>query len=267
MQRIVPGLLIAGFWFLLLLKGSVQLYCFIIALLVLAAANEYVKMVDERKTPLIDRWLLNCILAAPVVVTCIRPSAGALLPAILGSFLALICYFLYRYKDIIDSYNLFCRLVFGEVYVGVLGAHLVLLRSIPDGASWLLIASAITACSDSGAYFVGKAIGNRKLCPNISPNKTVEGAIGGIILGLAGAVFSALLFLPEINWIFLIGAAVFLTVAGIVGDLTESIIKRGTATKDSGHCLAGHGGILDRVDSLLLVCPILYYLLIFPVWQ
>ncbi len=265
MQRIVPGLLIAGLWFLLLLKGSILLYCFTIALIVLAAANEYVKMVDERKTPLIDRWLLNIILAAPVVFTCISPNAGVLLPAIIGSFLALICYFLYRYKDSTDSYNLFCRLVFGEVYIGVLGAHLVLLRFLPDGGSWLMIASAITACSDSGAYFVGKAIGSRKLCPNISPNKTVEGAIGGIVLGLAGAVLFALLFLPEVNLAFLIGAAILLTIVGIVGDLTESIIKRGTATKDSGHCLAGHGGILDRVDSLLLVCPMLYYLLIFPV--
>jgi phosphatidate cytidylyltransferase len=78
-------------------------------------------------------------------------------------------------------------------------------------------------------------------------------------------VIFALLLLPAINWLFLIGAAICLAVAGIAGDLTESIIKRGTATKDSGHCLAGHGGVLDRVDSLLFVCPILYYLLVWPV--
>jgi phosphatidate cytidylyltransferase len=265
MERIVPGLLIAGFWLLLLLKGSIHLYCFIISLIVLVAANEYVKMVDVRKIPLLERWLLNVILAAPVVVTWMHPSTSALLPAILGSFFALTCYLLYRYKDLTDSYNLFCRLVFGEMYVGVLGAHLVLLRFVPDGASWLIIASAITACSDSGAYFVGKAIGKRKLCPNISPNKTIEGAVGGVIFGLLGAVLFSLLLLPEPNWFFLTGAAIFLAGVGIVGDLTESIIKRGTATKDSGHCLAGHGGILDRVDSLLFVCPILYYLLVFPV--
>jgi phosphatidate cytidylyltransferase len=70
--------------------------------------------------------------------------------------------------------------------------------------------------------------------------------------------------LPAVNWWFLIGTAVFLAGVGIAGDLTESIIKRGTATKDSGRCLAGHGGILDRVDSLLFVGPALYYLLAFP---
>lgn len=265
MQRIVPGLLIAVFWLLLLLQGSILLFCLVVVPIVLVAANEYVHMVDSRKIVFAERWLVNCILAAPVAVTCLRPHTATLLFATLGSFFALTCYILYRYKDIADSYNLFCRLVFGVLYVGVLGAHVVLLRFVPDGGSWLIIASAITACSDSGAYFVGKAIGKKKLCPNISPNKTLEGAVGGVLCGLAGAVLFALLLLPAVNWLFLGGAAVFLAIAGIAGDLTESIIKRGTATKDSGHCLGGHGGILDRVDSLLFVCPILYYLLAFPV--
>jgi phosphatidate cytidylyltransferase len=264
MKRIVPGLLIAGFWLLLLLKGSILLFCLIIVLLVLAAANEYLKMVDPRKTAPGERWCLNVMLAAPVIVLCMTSSAATLLPAILGSFFALTGYMLYRYRDLADSFNLFCRLVFGVFYVGLLGAHLVLLRWLPDGGSWLIVASAITACSDTGAYFVGRSIGRKKLCPNISPNKTVEGAVGGVISGLAGAVLCALLFLPAVNWWFLIGTAVFLAGVGIAGDLTESIIKRGTATKDSGHCLAGHGGILDRVDSLLFVGPALYYLLAFP---
>ncbi len=265
MQRIVPGILIAGFWLLLLLQGSILQFCLVLVPIVLVAANEYVHMVDRRTTVPAERWLVNCILAAPVAVTCLRPHTATLLLTTLGSFLALTCYMLYRYKDIADGYNLFCRLVFGVFYIGVLGAHVVLLRFLADGGSWLIIASAITACSDSGAYFVGKAIGKNKLCPNVSPNKTVEGAVGGVLCGLAGAVLFALLLLPAVNWLFLIGAAVFLAIAGIAGDLTESIIKRGTATKDSGHCLGGHGGILDRVDSLLFVCPILYYLLAFPV--
>jgi len=265
MERIVPGLLIAVFWLLLLLYGSIQLFCVVIVIIVLVAADEYTKMADARKKSLLERWILNGLLAIPVVATCLKPNAGALLAAILASFLALTCYILYRYKDIGESYNLFCRLAFGELYVGVLGAHLVLLRFLPEGASWLIIASAITACSDSGAYFIGRALGKRKLCPNISPNKTVEGAVGGIFFGLMGAALFAVLLLPVFSWFFLIGAAIFLTAVGIVGDLTESMIKRGNATKDSGSCLAGHGGILDRVDSLLFVCPVLYYLLLFPV--
>ncbi len=263
MERIVPGLLIAFLWLLLLLIGSAQLFCLLIAPIVLVAANEYVKMADARKTALPERWLLNVILAMPVIVICLYPHANIILPTILGSFFALTSYFLCRYKNIVDSYNLFCRLSFGVIYIGVLGVHFVLLRFLPDGGSWLIIASSITACSDTGAYFVGRALGKRKLCRNISPNKTVEGAVGGLVLGVLGALVFAVLLLPAFNWFFIIGAAVFLGVVGIAGDLTESIIKRGTATKDSGSCLAGHGGVLDRVDSLLFVCPILYYLLVF----
>jgi phosphatidate cytidylyltransferase len=261
-NRVVPGLLIAGFWLLLLLKGSPLLFCFIAVLTVLLAADEYLRMVDPRTIHSFERWLLNICLATPVAITCLHPELAALAPALLIPFSAIICYYLYRYKDINNDLNLLCRLVFGIFYVGLLGAHLVLLRYLPEGGAWLIVGTAITSGSDTGAYFVGKAFGKRRLCPNISPNKTVEGAIGGIIAGLAAGVGFALLCLPSINWPLLLGISVLLALVGIIGDLTESIIKRGTGAKDSGRCLAGHGGILDRVDSLLFVGPVLYYLLI-----
>jgi phosphatidate cytidylyltransferase len=110
---------------------------------------------------------------------------------------------------------------------------------------------------------VGRTWGRRKLCPDISPNKTLEGAAGGVIAGTLGGLLFSLLLLPSVNVVFIIVAAVILTVTGIIGDLTESIVKRGTGTKDSGKCLGGHGGILDRVDSLLFVGPLFYYLLVF----
>ena len=94
MERIVPGLLIAGFWLLLLLKGPIQLFCLIIVIIVLVAADEYVKMADSREMRLPERWFLNFILAAPVIATCLVPNSSALLPLILGSFVALTCYFL-----------------------------------------------------------------------------------------------------------------------------------------------------------------------------
>ncbi len=220
-------------------------------------------MVDSRHIHFLERWLLNSCLAAPVVITCLYPRPATLTPAVLVSFSVAICYFLYRYKDIEDKFNFFCRLSLGILYIGMLGSHLVLLRFLPEGSAWLIVGTAITAGSDTGAYFIGKAIGKRKLCPNISPNKTIEGAVGGVLAGLAAGIGFAFLFLPSINWLFVVASSVLLSLVGIVGDLTESIIKRGTGTKDSGNCLAGHGGILDRVDSLLFVGPVLYYLLVF----
>jgi phosphatidate cytidylyltransferase len=261
-NRVVPGLLIAGLWLLLLAKGSTGLFCFIVVLIVFGAADEYLRMVDGWKSRPFDRGILNICLTTPVLVTCLVPDIRHLPLALLLSYFTLVCYFLKRYKEREDSYDFFCRLAFGVFYIGLLGAHLVLLRFLPEGSSWLIIGTAITAGSDSGAYFAGKAFGRTKLCPNISPNKTVAGAVGGVVSGLAAAAGFAVLLLPVVNWLFLFGAAIVLSLVGIAGDLTESIIKRGTGTKDSGRCLAGHGGILDRVDSLLFVGPVLYYLLV-----
>ncbi len=262
MKRIVPGLLIAGGWLLLLLKGSTLLFCLVIIVVVFLAVHEYLNMIDERDIVLFERVLLAFFLTLPVICACLFPDIRWLPLSFIASFFGLTCYFLYRYKDIKECYNLFCRFVFGIIYIGGLGAHLVLLRFLPDGSSWLIIVSAVTASSDSAAYFVGKAIGKRKLCPNISPNKTIEGALGGLAGGIFAASVFALLLLSTVNWFFLIGSAIVLVIAGIIGDLTESIIKRGTGTKDSGNILAGHGGILDRVDSLLFAAPVLYYLLL-----
>jgi len=127
----------------------------------------------------------------------------------------------------------------------------------------LVLVSAVTACSDSGAYFVGCSVGKHKLCPHISPKKTIEGALGGLVFGLIAAFAGAYLLLPYLNPLFLGVVAILLIIAGIAGDLTESIIKRGTGTKDSGTCLGGHGGILDRIDSLLFAAPVLYTILVF----
>ncbi len=265
MKRIVPGLLIAGLWLLLLLIGSAPMFNLVIVLLVLVAADEYIRMAFVPPVSTMDRLVLDTIIALPTVVACIKPVPSVLLPALIGSFALNVIYFLYRYRALEDCYSLMARLVMGIVYIGLLGAHLILLRDLPDGASWILIASAITAASDSGAYFAGKKFGKRKLCPNISPNKTIEGAVGGLFCAIVASAFFALLLLPSCNFITLLFVTVLLTGIGIAGDLTESIIKRGTGTKDSGRCLAGHGGILDRVDSLLFVAPVLYYFIIFSV--
>lgn len=265
MKRIVPGLLIAGLWLLLLLVGSALLFNLVILVVVLIGANEYVRMASPTIGSSLERFTLSCIVALPVVITCFYPYQAALLPSFLLSFLLSIWYFLYRYRVLENCYSQLSRLVMGIFYVGILGAHLILLRASPEGAVWVLIATVITASSDSGAYFVGKRFGKKKLCPKISPNKTVEGAIGGLFCALVAALVFAGLLLSSVDYFALAAVTIALTGFGIAGDLTESIIKRGTDTKDSGSCLAGHGGILDRVDSLLFVAPVLYYILIFSV--
>ncbi|MFT5700613.1 MAG: phosphatidate cytidylyltransferase [Desulforhopalus sp.] len=265
MKRIVPGLLIAGLWLLLLLIGSAPMFNFVVLIIILVGADEYIRMAFSHIISSVDRFLLDGIIAVPACVACFSPYHSALLPAFILSFAFVVSYFLYRYRQLDACYSLLSRVVMGLFYVGILGAHLILLRALPEGASWILIATAITASSDSGAYFAGKRFGKKKLCPNISPNKTVEGAVGGLLAALIASIVFATLLLPSFSYVSLFVVTILLTGFGIAGDLTESIIKRGTGTKDSGRCLAGHGGILDRVDSLLFVAPVLYYFLIFSV--
>ncbi|BDI33154.1 phosphatidate cytidylyltransferase [Capsulimonas corticalis] len=157
----------------------------------------------------------------------------------------------------------------GAVYVGWLFSYLTLLRSTNANiltppihgtttAEWLVVfVTATTWLSDAGALFAGRALGRNKLAPEISPAKTVEGSIGGLIAsGLGGVVLSLWLHLPMGHAIIL---GVLCGFAGQIGDLCESLLKRELSIKDFGHWIPGHGGVLDRIDSLLFSAPLAFY--------
>ncbi|MES1157707.1 MAG: phosphatidate cytidylyltransferase [Haliangium ochraceum] len=142
----------------------------------------------------------------------------------------------------------------GMLYVSTLTAPLALLhRQLPDGPQWVLAALAATFLNDSGAYFAGRALGRHKLYPAISPAKSVEGAVGGLVV-CVGSLFLLRLFLfPALTAGDCLLVAIPASVLGPIGDLVESMLKRSAGVKDSGHIIPGHGGILDRLDALLFV--------------
>ncbi len=154
----------------------------------------------------------------------------------------------------------------GVFYISFLGGFLVAIRVgfvetlVPNLSSKLLLYFfLVTMGSDVGAYFIGKNFGKRKLVPNISPNKTWEGFIGGILLAIGFAALSTALFFPEFPYKFSIPLAILMALVGVGGDLAESAMKRGSKVKDAAAILPGHGGLLDRLDSLLFNAPILYF--------
>jgi phosphatidate cytidylyltransferase len=165
----------------------------------------------------------------------------------------------------------------GTLYIAWLFSHLIMIRALDTrlepvwlarlglqpGAAWIYLVLAITWLQDTAAYFVGRAWGRRRMAPVLSPKKTWEGAIGGLIAAIGGGVAAVLLFgLP----ISPFSGALLGLVGGIVGplgDLAESLIKRQVGLKDAGHLIPGHGGILDRADSLLFIAPVLFYLIVF----
>lgn len=262
MKRLLPGLVLAACWLYPLLSGSYTLFCLLILFMVLRGSYEYLRMTLPQELEASTVLLLSVTLSFPVFFTLLLGEDGVGGGFFFSTLLSLI-FVITQYGRFNDSFTVLSRLVFGAFYVGFLVAHLLLLWFLPEGNYWLVILVAITAGSDSGAYYAGRKFGKRKLCPRISPNKTVEGAIGGFISSALVAVIFALLLLDSVNWLVLIPVAVLLTGVGILGDLCESLIKRACDIKDSGRILLGHGGVLDRIDSLILTAPLLYYLLIF----
>lgn len=147
----------------------------------------------------------------------------------------------------------------GLLYVCFFFGYLVLIREQPNGRAWIFFLFLLIWSGDTGAYYVGRAVGKRKLLEKISPNKTVAGAVGGLATTVAAAWLCRPFLFPDLPvWPTTILALV-LGVAGQVGDLAESLIKRASGAKDSGNLLPGHGGVLDRFDGILFAAPVLYY--------
>ena len=154
--------------------------------------------------------------------------------------------------------------ILGVLYVAFLGGFLISTRvgfENVQGLSTdlLLFFFIVIFGSDAGAYFAGRAFGKHKLAPKISPGKTVEGLIGGILAAAGFAALCTLTFFAELPYQFSVPLAIVMAAVGVLGDLAESAMKRGSKTKDAATILPGHGGLLDRLDSLLFNAPILYY--------
>lgn len=155
------------------------------------------------------------------------------------------------------------KAVLGPIYVTLPLALLVLIDLRPGGPGWILFLLAVIFASDTGAFYFGKLLGKHKLYEAVSPKKTWEGAIGGLIVSLiAASIFLRLIALHplDLNIVILVIA---LSAAGQIGDLSQSMLKRNHGVKDSGHILPGHGGILDRIDGLLFAIPVLFVYLFF----
>jgi phosphatidate cytidylyltransferase len=163
----------------------------------------------------------------------------------------------------------------GAIYIGWLLSHFILLRGlrtplsssiftplgIQPGAAWVYMVLAITFIQDTAAYFVGRSMGRHKMAPLLSPKKTWEGAAGGLV----GSVTTSLVCIPLLGLPLTLGAGIVIGlvggVVGPLGDLAESLIKRQVGLKDAGSIIPGHGGVLDRADSLLFTVPTLFYLI------
>ena len=227
----------------------------LVALLVLGwAALEFVRLMERGgyHPALLFTW--GFVFIGWLVA--IEPSDVWLRPAMTGLLGGSLVWQMFQPQRIAPSAD-WALTVAGGLYIGWMGGHLVALRQVPEGLKWTLLPLLITWCADSGAYLVGSNWGRRKLAPRLSPGKTWEGTVGGWLTGvIVGGILAAWFGLGAVH-----GAAlgVLLGIVSPLGDLGVSMFKRQVGAKDSSHLIPGHGGMLDRIDSLLFTVAISYY--------
>ena len=153
-------------------------------------------------------------------------------------------------------------IAFGVFYVAWLLGHLILIRQLTDGSFLIFFLFLVTWANDTAAYYVGSYLGRRQMAPRISPKKTWEGAAGGLIGSVAAAFACRAWFLESIGATDALVVGLLIGVVAPLGDLCESVLKRSAGIKDSGSLIPGHGGVLDRVDSLIFTAPVFYYCLL-----
>ncbi len=188
--------------------------------------------------------------------------------ALLGFSMTLMIYITYllligmllsiRNQPPAELFNQMLLLSWGVAYVGLLYPFVYHIREMTATGDWLLFLFGTIWLSDSLAMWIGKAFGQRKLAPTVSPNKTIAGFVGGMSGGLIVAVILHFWLLPDFHIVKLIIAGLLVSFVGQLGDLVESCWKRSIGIKDSSNIIPGHGGILDRFDSLLFAAPVLY---------
>lgn len=210
----------------------------------------------------LELWLAAVAGAAVVFI----PFAGNDKLILSTVWLFFICFsllFLFRIRTIDTAAQEVAFALLAFLYIPFLLMHLVQLRLTPFGIDWLLVIMLIVMTNDTAAYYTGSAFGKHRLYPLVSPKKSIEGAVGGLIGSLGGTLLAKFTFFSHLTFTDAVLTALVVGAVGQAGDLFESLLKRSFGVKDSGTIIPGHGGVLDRMDSILFAAPITYYYVLF----
>ncbi len=228
---------------------------FLILLLFVAAVCVYEFMGMTQGPDPIARYVLT---AVGLLFVAAIETGFLTTPILCGFLIVVLIFFLFRPGEIETVATRGAHAMTGILWAGGLLGATGALRLLPHGEAWLYLACVMAWGSDTGAYFAGRLLGKHKLYEKVSPNKTWEGAIGGVIVATMGAFLLIYLYgAPSIAPIHLALIAPAASALGQIGDLAESLLKRSVGVKDSGKIMPGHGGLLDRVDALIFAGPAL----------
>lgn len=244
----------------ILLKGNSLLFTSLVCAITLISMKEYLAMVSAGHSGAMCSGLQGIAYAVSIciVIAAHLDSMAMLLAILVLDLLLAACVVIVRFSPESRILESAAAQIQGIVYVPVFLSFLIWIRNSESGPTWVVWVWLIIAASDTGAYYTGTYFGRHLLSPRVSPKKTIEGSIGGIIAAvIVGAVFNRL-FLPELGTVPVIAFAAIAAVSGQIGDLFESALKRCGGIKDSGRLLPGHGGILDRIDGLIFALPVAF---------
>jgi len=258
--RVISGLSLALAFLALAIYGSPALFFAIAMLMTILCLFEMFQMLEAGAAPS-HKYIGVTGGAAFCAVMYLGDSTA--ITAVTGSIVTVtaVASLFTGSKDFIETS---ANTLFALLFVAVPFSIIALIYTYPDGKFYVILIVAANAFCDTFAYYTGRAVGKTKLAPSISPGKTVEGFAGGAIGALAGAVAVRTLFMPTVAIESAAAAGIIAGLLGPLGDLAESSIKRNMGVKDSGWIIPGHGGVLDRVDSLLFSSVSFYiYMVIF----
>lgn len=266
LMRWITGLVAVPILAAVIYFGNEAIFSVIVIIAALMACHEY------NRTAFSDDFgfeRAQCLIASLLVNFAAFYSSpnnlSLVLAAVTLSFLA--CFFLFLYRCRQGAINLepLRKTALSVLYPSLLIAHFILIRKLDNGVFLIFLVFLIAFAGDTAAFYAGRNFGKRKLMPNVSAGKTVEGAIGSIVGSVAAALVFRHFLLPDISVFHVAVLSLAANVLGQAGDLCESTLKRSSGLKDSGAILPGHGGILDRIDSLLFIGPFVYYYIYFIV--
>lgn len=261
MKRLITASVITPLLFIGLYWGGPIFFVLLVWVCFLVGNREFLYLVYHKPPAGILglHWLLGTL---SLVGAFFRGVEGLLLALVLGSLLCFVQLIL-SFPNQKPFFDFLGKQIFALWYLPLYLPFFILIRMESSGLYWIFFLLAVNYAGDTAAFYVGRTWGRHKLAPLVSPQKTIEGSLGGLTANLLTALIFERTLFPHFPWFQLAGLGLTIGLVSQLGDLLESLFKRTARIKDSGSLFPGHGGLLDRIDSLLLPAPVLYFFILF----